>query len=50
MTHQQLIDNHQRAIRNASQARLHSDRKTCFDLVAYYAKRIRVAREAVAMR
>ena len=37
----QLLSNHQRALMNANQARSMTDKTTYFDLVGYYAKRIR---------
>lgn len=37
----ELLSNHQRALMNANHARSSDDKVTYFDLVAYYAKRIR---------
>lgn len=45
MTLEQLLDNHRRAQANAAQSNGSSERETYFDLVAYYAKRIRAARK-----
>lgn len=45
----QLLTNHQRASTNASQACSDSDKATYFDLVAYYAKRIREHRDKLGL-
>lgn len=37
----QLLANHQRAVMNQRSAKSLADRKTYFDLVGYYAERIR---------
>jgi hypothetical protein len=43
MTLEQLIRNHELAKANAARSESAEERRTYFDLVAYYAKRIRAA-------
>ena len=43
MTLEQLIRNHELAKANAARSQSAEERETYFDLVAYYAKRIRAA-------
>ena len=45
----QLLSNHQRALMNANQARSMTDKTTYFDLVGYYAKRIRAHRDRLGL-
>jgi hypothetical protein len=50
MTLNELLGNHRRAQVNAMNAGSRDGRDTYFDLVAYYAKRIREARDSGASR
>lgn len=50
MTLEELLGNHRRAQMNAMNARSRDGRQTYFDLVAYYAKRIREARDDIPGR
>jgi hypothetical protein len=45
----QLLYNHQRALMNQHSAQTLADRETYFDLVGYYAERIRKQRLAVGL-
>jgi hypothetical protein len=45
----ELLSNHQRALMNARQARSMVDKKTYFDLVGYYAKRIQAYRDRLGL-
>lgn len=45
MTLEQLIRNHEQAKANAARSRSAEERETYFDLVTYYAERIRAAKK-----
>lgn len=49
MTLDQLIENHQRALSNARHAGAPDEKLTYFDLVEYYAKRIRERRHELGL-